>query len=262
MIKAQLKQIYYLIVKTRNLFKGLFRKQKNNKYLFILSPPYCGSTILHEVLSTSSNVSVNNKLGAREGQTLPGVALYMYNDLDTRWDKNKKLPWKAIKIQWEKYWDKSKPILLEKSPPNIIRASEIEKEFSPAYFLCITRNPYAFCESVIRKKNISAEDAARFVIECLEYQRINVDKLKNVLYFSYENFVKNTEKTKQKIIDFLPEISDMQINGKFNAHNYFAKKSEITDYNTSSIARLKRSELKKINSVFDKNKNLLKSFNY
>ena len=192
MIKAQLKQIYYLIVKARNFFKDLFSKKKNNKYLFILSPPYCGSTIIHEVLSTSRNVSVNNKLGAREGQTLPGVALYMYDDSYKRWDKNKKLPWKAIKIQWEKYWDKSKAILLEKSPPNIICASEIEIEFSPSYFLCITRNPYAFCESLIRKNNLLAEDAAKFVIECLEYQRFNVDNLKNVLYFSYENFVNNT----------------------------------------------------------------------
>ena len=262
MIKAQLKQIYYLIVKTRNLLKGLFSKQKNNKYLFILSPPYCGSTILHEVLSTSNNVSVNNKLGAREGQTLPGVALHMYNDLHVRWDKSKRLPWKTIKTQWEKYCDKSKVVLLEKSPPNIIRATEIEKEFSPAYFLCITRNPYAFCESVIRKNNISAEDAALFVIKCLKYQRSNIDNLKNVLYFSYENFTNNTEKIKQEIIDFLPEISDIQTSGKFNAHNYFAKKSEIINYNASSIARLKRSELNKINSVFDKNKNLLKSFNY
>lgn len=262
MIKAQLKQIYYSIIKTRNLLKGLFSKQKNNKYLFILSPPYCGSTILHEVLSTSKNVSVNNKLGAREGQTLPGVALHMYNDLHIRWDKSKTLPWKVIKIQWEKYWDQTKVVLLEKSPPNIIRAVEIENEFSPAYFLCITRNPYAFCESVIRKENISAEDAARFVIECFEHQRFNIDNLKNVLYFSYENFTNNIEKTKQEIIDFLPEIADIKTSGKFSAHNYFAQKSEIINYNTSSIARLKRSELNKINSVFDKNKNLLKSFNY
>ena len=45
-------------------------KKNNHKFLFILSPPYCGSTLLTELISSSGSVSVNNPFGTKEGQKL------------------------------------------------------------------------------------------------------------------------------------------------------------------------------------------------
>ena len=243
MAKRLIKNIYYTAIKSGIFLRNLMFKHKQSKYVFILSPPYSGSTLLNEVLSTSNNVSSNNNLGSREGQTLPGVSRYMYDDVSSRWDKNKKIPWKTIKQQWSKYWDKTKTLLLEKSPPNIVRASVIEKEFIPSYFICMTRNPYAFSESLIRKNKISAEDAARFVVKCFKYQQFNIRHLNNIIFFSYESFVNNPEKIKRKLVSFLPELNDIRIRGNFFAHNYSGKKSEIIDYNISGIKRLTKNQI-------------------
>ena len=68
-----------------------------------------------------------------------------------------------------KYWDQTKPILLEKSTTNIIRVQSIKKTFQNSYFICIVRNPYAQVEGIMRRNNASAEYAANFSIKCLKY---------------------------------------------------------------------------------------------
>ena len=136
-------------------------------YLFVLCPPYSGSTVLWKLLSTSPKVSAL----PREGQFLNTVKNIMRKN---PWNPQRTFPWNVIKSKWEEVWDCSKPILLEKSPPNIIRAFEIEKVFSPAYFIAMIRNPYAFCEGFSRRNSTSMEDAAKFWVKCAEYQIKNI----------------------------------------------------------------------------------------
>lgn len=63
---------------------------------------------------------MNNPYGTREGQGLPTVRKIMFEH-NRRWDKTLDFDWSYIKNEWMKYWDLNCPILLEKSPPNIIR---------------------------------------------------------------------------------------------------------------------------------------------
>jgi stage III sporulation protein SpoIIIAA len=66
-----LRKIEYYNIRKANEKKATSKKSINNTYLFILSPPFCGSTLLNEIISSSDNVSVNHTFGTREGQTLP-----------------------------------------------------------------------------------------------------------------------------------------------------------------------------------------------
>ena len=61
-----------------------------------------------------------------EGQFLPELAGLAR---DKPWDVTRPLPWPEIKAVWESVWDMSKPVLLEKSPPNLIRTQDIEANF-------------------------------------------------------------------------------------------------------------------------------------
>ena len=126
--------IYYKLRKIQLFFPNSIYKKKQHHYLFILCPPFCGSTLLNELLSTSYYVSSNNNIGTREGQTLPETNDIMFNN---RWDKKKTLPWGEIKKIWRNYWDLSKPILLEKSTTNIMRLENIKHHFRPASFLSL-----------------------------------------------------------------------------------------------------------------------------
>lgn len=260
--KWQLKQAkYYRRIKIKNRLNSLVNKKINNTYLFILCPPFGGSTVLHEFLSTSVNISINNPFGTREGQTLPGVKKIMWDPKD-RWFEETKFDWKFIKKEWRKYWDVTKPLLLEKSPANIVRAKEIELEFTPSKFIVMVRNPYAHVEGIMRRNNSKAKGAATFAMKCLYYQKNNLENLRNTLLFTYEDFCDNTVDIKKKIINFLPKLSDIDPRIKSHAHNFKGKPLEITNMNHEKISKLSNLDLKDINNVFKKNKDLINYFGY
>ena len=235
--------------------------KKENKFLFILCPPFCGSTLLHELVSTSLHVSANNVLGNREGQSLPTVRKIMF-DHNERWNEDKKYPWNFIKKEWLKYWDLTKKVLIEKSPPNIIRAADIEKIFEPAFFICMVRNPYAHCESIIRRHKKNPKDAALFSVKCLWYQKKNIENLKRVIFFKYEDLVISPENIKEKIIHFIPELEDITLNHTFHAHNFKKIPMKITNLNDEKISQLTQEQLNGINQIFESEREILQYFNY
>ncbi len=266
-VKKIVKKIFpkyerYAPIIWKNKLNSLLKDKQEHKYLFILSPPFCGSTLLNEIISSSSAVSVNNPYGTREGQTLPTVRKIMFNDANKRWDKTVDFDWDTIKKEWLKYWDIKYPVLLEKSPPNIMRAESLEKNFDPAYFIIFHRNPYAHCESLIRRNGAKAETAADAAIQCLFYQKENISVLKNTVQISYEYLTDNTSAAVQMMKKLVPELEGINFNQKFSALNYMNKKMKIKNLNTDKINKLTYSQLNEINSVFMKNKEILTFFNY
>jgi hypothetical protein len=245
----------------KSFFKILICKKNRHKFLFILSPPYCGSTLLNEILCTSRNVSVNNKEGTREGQGVPAVRDIMFNH-NRRWDETLDFDWEFIKTEWMKCWDMNAKVLLEKSPPNIIRARSINKSFHPSYFIILYRNPYAHVESLMRRENWLPERAAEFAIRCLYYQKRNIEFFSDAILISYEELTKNPNVFLQRIVNVLPELSDIIIDKKFSAHNFKNENLEITNLNIEKISKLSPDNLDRINSVFKMNYELLTFFKY
>ena len=253
--------LYFFVVRKKMAVKNLFYSNSQNQHLFILSPPFCGSTLLNEIISSSNNISCNNNIGLREGQHLPVANKILFTK--DRWDAEKKINWKLIHTIWNKYWDKSKSIFLEKSPPNICRAIQIEKEFPNSKFICLVRNPYAQIEGEMRRYGTSAKEAAELSIQYLKYQKKNIEELKVVFMIGYEDLVNKTIKAKKNIISFLPELNDININMNFSAHNLRVEKSlAITNLNSEKIENIKKDDLLIINSIFKKEELLLNYFNY
>ncbi|MEH6535207.1 MAG: sulfotransferase [Psychroserpens sp.] len=252
----------YALLVWKNRLRNSFLKDKEHKYLFILSPPYCGSTLLNQLISTSKSVSVNNQVNTREGQRVPTLSKLMF-DHTRRWDSTLDYDWRFVNKEWLKYWDLKAAILLEKSPPNIVRAKSIEKYFQPAFFLIFYRNPYAHCESLIRRNNKDPAKAAEFAIQCLNYQKINILELKSQkLQVSYELLTEQTESTVKMMTDLLPELSDMNYEKEFTAKNSHSKEMKISNLNQEKIDNLTLKEREAINSVFIKNIDTLNFFGY
>lgn len=245
----------------KNYLKQIIHKKPEHKFLFILSPAYCGSTLLNQIISTSNSVSVNNNLGNREGQSLPSVKKIMF-DHQRRWDVTLDFDWEMIKKEWLKYWDLTYPVLLEKSPPNIIRTKSIKKIFVPSYFIILYRNPYAHCESLIRRKGSDATSSAKFAIECLKYQKDNITQLENSLAISYEFLTTETKKAAKLLAEFMPELKDIHYNHEFTAHNFLSEKMKINNLNEIKISKLTTLQLKEINKVFAQESETLTFFNY
>ena len=255
------RNLYFFAVSKKMALKNLFLAKKENQYLFILSPPFCGSTLLTEILSTSKNVSCNNNIGLREGQHLPGAHNLLFTE--DRWDPNKEIDWNRIKKIWSKYWDRSKSILLEKSPPNICRANNIDKVFNNSKYICLIRDPYAQIQSNIRRYNTDIKVASEKYISYLKFQKNNIQTLEKTLIISYEELADNPSKAKEKISTFLPLLEDININLKFNAHNMHQKKQMgITNLNQESIMALSKGQINNINTILNKEQELIKYFKY
>ena len=261
-IQEKKRLFYYFLIRQKLRIKNnLFSSCKNHKFLFILCGPYCGSTLLNQIISSSSNVSCNNKLGVREEQLLPGVKHFMFKK--DRWLKETKYNWEEIKKTWLKYWDHSKIILLDKSAPNLMRANEIKETFTNSYFIIMVRNPYAQAEGIIRRNNASAEYAAKFALDCLKYQKANIESKYRSIWFSYEDLCDNSTMIFEKMTTFLAEIADIDIYSKFKAHNFKTKdKMSIQNLNAEKISRLTETQIQTINSFFIKEKEVLEFFNY
>ena len=255
------RKLYFFALSKKIALRNFFLSKKKNQYLFILSPPFCGSTLLTEIISTSKNVSCNNYIGLKEGQHLPKAHNLLFSD--DRWNPDKEIDWNKIKKIWNKYWDRSKSILLEKSPPNICRTNNIDNVFSNSKYICLIRNPYAQIQSNIRRYNTDLKIAAEKYISYLKFQKNNVENLENTLIVSYEELSDNPLKTKNKICSFLPELKDININLKFNAHNmHQIKKMGIINLNKASIASLNKKQVEIINTILKKDQDLIKYFNY
>ena len=252
---------YYSILKVLRFFTNNLFGRKDHKFLFILTPPFCGSTLLNQILSTSSNLSCNNMLGVREGQLLPEVKDIMF--YNKGWHSKVDYPWEIIKRVWMKYWDQRKQILMDKSNTNIMRVAEINKVFQNSIFLGMVRNPYAHAESIIRRNNTSSEYAAKFVLKCLRFQKRNKLEVDNSLFISYEDLCDKKDKVMMKIQNFIPELHDINSDLEFSAHNFKTKgKMKVRNLNAEKIDKLTKDQMREINSHFIKERELLAFFGY
>lgn len=232
-----------------------------NTFVFILCPPYTGSTLLVRILESSSNISLNNHKGTCEGQKLDELK-DMYSQ-GGRWNPTTPLDWNHIKSVWMSKWDLSRKYLLEKSPPNLIRAKTILKHFEKAHFILLIRDPFAICESLKTRNGFEIEQAARTTIKFFKYQYENAINYPESLTITYENLVDNTRNVIKEIQDNLRLIGDLEIKPEYEIHNSVSQDYKgIKNTNASKIARLSQAEQALIRNEFNQSAEYFNFFGY
>lgn len=239
------------------------------KYVFILCPPFQGSTLIYRLIASSSNVSSFLGKATYMGEGAGFIVENLNkkergNYIKKRWEKKHKLNFNLISDVYHKKWDLSKDILCEKSPPYIIRAKEIYEHFSKkgdVYFIIQIRDPYTTNYGKIslgedgvlglKKEEISYKLWDVFAKE----QKENIEKFKyNSVLITYEELCDDIKGTTNKIIEKMPFLKGI-------------KPDIIT--NAKGIGRL--GGLKKVTSLknkeektkyFKKNSELLEYFGY
>lgn len=183
-------------------------------------------------------------------------------DYTRHWEAAYAFPWRDIKKQWSKYWDWSKTVFLDKSQPALIRAQAMQAIFDDAYFIILIRNPFALCESYIRRDKMTALEAATFTIRCLQIQKDNASDLRNTLILKYEHLVEDPILASQRMVAFLPSIKELNTKRSFKAHNFKNKTMPITNLNEEKIKNLQPEDLKIIQDYFINYSSLLYHFGY
>lgn len=235
---------------------------KPEKWLFLVGCYNSGTTLLAELLGRHPEISalpteghfISDQFVKDYEVGLPRMwagreELFRLTELDQGID-----PFR-VKKEWGMRLDLSKPVLLEKSPPNSVRTRWLNKHFSPAYFVEIVRNGYAVSEGIRRKANPRhlrdswpIEQCAfqwRRSIEVLEEDSLFLD---NFLQVRYEDLTEKPEIILGRITDFLKLTKKvpLTIGDDLSIHE---RNEPIKNMNVQSFKRLTPDDIKKINQV-------------
>lgn len=225
------------------------------RYIFVLCPPYAGSTILWRLLSTSAAVSAL----PREGLRLAGVGPLLAGDV---WDPEVVLRWAEIREVWMRSWDPSKPLLIEKSPSHLVRLQQIHEHFGPVYSVIMVRDPYAHTEGVMRRFTWDARRAAEFCVSCLRHQAEN-RRFEPCLSLTYEDLADRTEETCGRLRDFLPGLGDLDHHRKFSVHSIDGYVTRpIVNLNEKKVRQLTPRDRRTINDVLRANDDVMEAWGY
>lgn len=197
-----------------------------------------------------------------EGQWLPEVLSILGRP--ERWDPQLAIDWDTVRTIYNSYWSPWKPIRFEKSPPHLVRAQQLEKQFSNSYFLITVRNPYAQIEGMLRRQWLpTAESAAEFWVKTARAQIFNISNLKKKLFFRYEDLTSAPDKIIAELIAFIPKLRSLSPEILFTAHNITAEPIQgIKDLNHLKIQNLSQQDLDSINNVLSQHQDVLHYFSY
>jgi hypothetical protein len=178
----------------------------NHRFLFVCGLHRSGTTLLNKCIADHPEISTfrNTEAPADEGQHLqsvyetdeayggPGVfGLKKASFLDENSDLVSIESAVRLFKEWSKYWDLSKPILAEKSPPNLVRTRFLQALFPNSYFVVVTRHPVASSYATRKWTDAKPHTLINNWVKC--HERFESDKpfLEKCIVVKYEDFVNN-----------------------------------------------------------------------
>lgn len=245
------------------------KSQKEPHFLFIITPPFSGSTALSQVLNSAYRSMLLTPNG--EGQSLiPGMTAA------DRWEPEKKMNWDSIRATWlnRVHFVESLvqeiDVVIEKSPPNLVRIDQLIKVFPNHSLLAFNRNPFANCASILYREYKPAEKNAEERIEIVRkiaamwlfrsrYIKKWIDQL-GVSFFSYEAFCKDPRKCIDGVPHIMKRLEGVDFNKEIQVKKY--PKQGIVSQNARQIGTLTADEIAAISKVLQTEQALVKFFGY
>ena len=246
-----------------------FCNDRDYFFLFILTPPYSGSTALAQVLNSAKESMILNERA--EGQWLiPGLCQ------KDRWKPTKQVQWESVKATWlsqvnmiERLVGKI-DVIIEKSPPHIVRADQLADTFPYSKFITFNRNPYANCASILyrhhnpaqkteKKRILILQGLARDWIARSIWIKKWIDTLQTI-NLTYEQFCNDPKSQIQLVADALPSFTGVDVNQQLKIKDYPTQ--NISNQNRRQIANLSDQEKLAISRELSAHEQLLNFFGY
>ena len=256
----------------RELKIALTPVPKGKKWVFLVGCYNSGTTLLAEVLGRHPEISalpteghfITDQFIKDYEIGLPRMwvdreDIFMMDESSTGPDPDR------IKKEWGMRLDTSKPVLLEKSPPNVSKMRWLNRYFDNPVFIGVIRNGYAVAEGISRKAKPKHRPSG-WPIEKSAYQwkRSNEVMLESAEYvnrfklITYEEFTENTGSVLDEVTDFLG-ISPFSRDVMYQNWSIHERNEGIRNMNDDSISNLTEAEKRKIRSVCG---DLLNKFGY
>jgi len=228
-----------------------------DKWVFIVGCYNSGTELLMHMLGSHPSVGSLPD----EGQFLTDQFLADYElGLPRMWTMQEKLfrltehddgpNARRLKKEWLMRLDRSRPVFLEKSPPNAARTRWLQQNFENAHFIAMVRNGYAVAEGIRRKAEprhlpdgwplaLCARQWQRSYEVLLEDSR-HIGKL---IWVRYEDLTADPASEMKRITEFLG-IQPLAANHRAFDQTWTVheKRDVIRDMNSDSISRLDSQE--------------------
>jgi hypothetical protein len=111
---------------------------------------------------------------------------------------------KRLFEEWSPYWDLTRPVLLEKSPPNLLKTRYLQALFPGSQFVVVLRHPIAV--SLATAKWRRTRRLGRLVehwLRCHEIFEADKPNLQRVHVIRYEDLVREPEPVLRGVFEFL-----------------------------------------------------------
>jgi hypothetical protein len=190
----------------------------DKRFLFIGGLHRSGTSVLHRMLREHPSVSGFHDTGVPEdeGQHLQSVipAAYRYGgpgefalhpDAHLTQDSALINPENRNRLlsEWGAYYDLQKPVLLEKSPPNLIRSRFLRQLFPGARFLFIVRHPVAVSLATEKWSDKTMGERLLHWHAAYSIMLDDIDSAEDCLVIRYEDFVRSPQHYLEQICDLL-----------------------------------------------------------
>ena len=106
--------------------------------------------------------------------------------------------------EWSPHWDLTRPVLLEKSPPNLLKTRFLQALFPGSAFVVIVRHPIPV--TLATNKWLGSRVYHRLVahwLRCHELFATDRDRLERVHVVRYEQLVREPEQVLRGVFEFL-----------------------------------------------------------
>lgn len=246
-----------------------FDENDQPHFLFIITPPYSGSTALSELINTSHRTMILQPRG--EGQWLiPGLCEH------DRWNPEKEVNYPSVKATWLSVYQQVKrltkniDVVIEKSPPNMMRIKQLSSQFRNYSFIANNRDPYANCASILYRHhdadNLTPEERQKvrdrlvkaWIMRSLKVQEL-IESLKAPL-LTYEDFCQNPSSIINKLNT--PSGVSNSINPDANVKVKDYAPQPIINQNERQISKLADNEIEHISKLLKSYSELVEYFGY
>jgi hypothetical protein len=213
---------------------------EDKRFIFLAGLHRSGTSLLHEIMREHPEISGFSDTGVPEdeGQHLQSVyepakvfggpGRFAFDER-AYMDESHPLatPESADKIfaEWRQHYDLSRPYLIEKSPPNIVRTRFIQKLYPSSTFIAILRHPLAVCYATKKWSKTSIASLLDHTLLAYEVFRKDMPALERVYVLRYEELVLEPQKTLDDIFSYLG-LAPIKLNRPVRAdlnRKYFAK---------------------------------------
>lgn len=193
-----------------------------------------------------------------------------------RWDDQKKIDFKSVKAVWLNQYQRINrltqniEVVIEKSPPNMVRIEALAAQFLSTSFIANNRNPYASCASRLYRRHDTKEltpEERKAILMGFTRDWINrstwlqalVLKL-GISLVTYEEFC-DSPSTLTTALPLPPEVvKTINYNALVSVKDYQPQK--ITNQNHRQISNLSNDDIDTMNIALQKSQALMSFFGY